>query len=85
MSVTATRPISFSIAERLHALVSPLFAGKSAQGRLYGDLKDLPDYLLLDIGVDPRGVPGVAHEGSTRPDLLWEEATAMTHRPNFIR
>jgi hypothetical protein len=85
MSVTATRPISFSITERAHALFSQLVAGKSAQGRLYRSLRDLPDYLLLDIGVDPRGVPGVAHEGSARPDLLWEEATAMTHRPNFIR
>jgi hypothetical protein len=80
MSITAARPVSFSITERAHALFSQLFAGKSAQGRLYRDLKDMPDRLLLDIGVDPRDVPGVAHEGRTRPDLLWEGAATITFR-----
>ena len=39
MSITATSPVSHSLAERLHALLSPLFAGKSAQGRLYRELE----------------------------------------------
>jgi hypothetical protein len=78
MSITAARPVSFSLAERAHALLSRLFAGKGSQGRLYRGLKDLPDYLLLDIGVDPREVPG-GEEGG-RPDVLWQEAAAMTFR-----
>ena len=71
MSITATSPVSHSLAERLHALISPLFAGKSAQGRLYRGLKDLPDYLLLDIGVDPRDVPVKGEEAGAGPDLLY--------------
>jgi hypothetical protein len=40
----------------------------------------LPEYLLLDIGVDPREVPVSVDEAGARPDLLWQEAAAMTHR-----
>lgn len=80
MSITAARPVSHALAERAHALLSRFFAGKSAQGRLYRELKDLPDYLLLDIGVDPRDVPGGAEEVGSRPELLWKDETAMSFR-----
>ena len=80
MSITATRPASHSLVESLHTLLSPLFAGKNAQGRLYRGLKDLPDHLLLDIGVDPRDVPTRAGEAGTRPDVLWQDAAAMGFR-----
>ena len=80
MSITATRPASQSLAESLHALLSPLFAAKSAQGRLYRGLKDLPDYLLLDIGVDPRDVPVRAEEAGAWPDLLLGGLTARVFR-----
>ena len=70
MSIAATRPVSHSLAESLHALLSPLFVGKKSQGRLYRGLKDLPDYLLLDIGVDPRDVPVRVEGEIARPDLL---------------
>ena len=80
MSITAARPVSHSLAERLHALFSTLFVGKSPQGRQYSGLKDLPDYLLLDIGVDPRDVPESADEVIARPDLLWQEAAAISFR-----
>lgn len=80
MSITATSPVPHSLAESLHALLSPLFAGRSPQGRLYRGLKDLPDHLLLDIGVDPRDVPVRAEEAGARAEVLWREATAMTFR-----
>ena len=80
MSITAARPVPFSLAGRAHALLLQLFAGKHAQGRLYRDLRDLPDYLLLDIGVDPRDVPVRAGEVGARPDLLWHDATVMSFR-----
>ena len=80
MSIAATRPVSFSLAERLHALLSPLFAGRSRQGRLYRGLKDLPDHLLLDIGVDPRDVAVRTEEAGEGPMLLLREATAIGFR-----
>ena len=80
MSITAARPVSHSLAESLHALLSLLFAGISAQGRLYGSLKDLPDYLLLDIGVDPRDVPVRAEESGARAEVLWQDAAAVAFR-----
>ena len=80
MSITAARPVSHSLAESLHALFSPLFAGKSAQGRLYRGLKDLPDYLLLDIGVDPRDVPVRTEGEGARPDLLHGGLVARVFR-----
>lgn len=80
MSITATRPVSHALTERLHALLAPLFAGKKSQGRLYRGLKDLPDYLLLDIGVDPRDVPVQAEKAGARAEVLWQEAGAMKCR-----
>ena len=80
MSITAARPVSFPIAERLHALFSRFIAGKSAQGRLYRDLKDLPDHLLLDIGVDPRDVPVRTEEAGARPEVFWRDATSVNFR-----
>jgi hypothetical protein len=80
MSVTALNPVSFSLTERAHALLSQLFAGKSAPGRLYRNLKDLPDHLLLDIGVDPRDVLSGVDEVIARPDLLWQDAAATSFR-----
>ena len=80
MSITAARPVSHALAERAYALLSRLLAVKGAQGRLYRNLKDLPDHLLLDIGVDPRDVPTRAGEADTRPDVLWQDAAAVTFR-----
>ena len=80
MTITAARPVSHSFAERLHDLLSPLFAGKSAQGRLYRQLKDLPDYLLLDIGVDPREVPVRVEAAGVGPDLLHGGLAARVFR-----
>ncbi len=80
MSITATSPVPHSLAGSLHALLSPLFAGKSPQGRLYRELRDLPDHLLLDIGVDPRDVLVRAEEAGARAEVLWREAGAVTFR-----
>ena len=80
MSITAARPVLHSLAERLYALLSPLFAGISAQGRLYGGLKDLPDHLLLDIGVDPRDVPAQAECEIARSDLMYARPGARGFR-----
>lgn len=80
MSITAASPVSHSLAERLHALLSPLFAESRPQGRLYGGLKDLPDYLLLDIGVDPRDVPVRGDGTGARAEVLRRESTATSAR-----
>lgn len=80
MSITATRPVSHSLAESLHALLSPLFAGKKSQGRLYRGLKDLPDHLLLDIGVDPRDVRVRAEEAGVQPEVLHGGLAARVFR-----
>ena len=80
MSITATRPVSFAIAARLRTLQERLFAGKGPQGRLYRDLIDLPDHLLLDIGVDPRSVPSSADDVIARPDLLYTGPAAAVFR-----
>lgn len=80
MSIAVTSPVSHTLAESLQALLSPLFARKSPQRRLYRGLRDLPDYLLLDIGVDPRDVPVRAEEAGARPDVLWQEAGASRPR-----
>ncbi len=80
MSITATSPVSHAFADRLHLLLSPLFAGKGPQGRLYRGLNDLPDYLLLDIGVDPRDVPVRGDGTGARAEVLRRESTATSAR-----
>ncbi len=57
MSVTSTRPISFVISECFSVFRERLFPGGNTTDRFCEVLKDLPDHLLLDIGVDPRDVP----------------------------
>jgi uncharacterized protein YjiS (DUF1127 family) len=64
----------------LRALFHRRFAEASSQGRLYRNLKDLPDHLLLDIGVDPRDVPVSAEGGIARPDLAFSGLGAMGFR-----
>ena len=51
------------------AFLKRLFATNKAQGRHHVELKDLPDYLLLDIGIDPRSAPLSLEEAVARPDL----------------
>lgn len=69
MSVLAVEHKSLSPDWHLPAFLKRLFAARVAQGRLHANLKDLPDYLLLDIGVDPRQVPMGLDEAIARPDL----------------
>ncbi len=69
MSVIAINRLSPSIVERAHALLQRLLPAEDTKGRLYKDLKDLPDHLLLDIGIDPRHTPLSLHEVIARPDL----------------
>jgi hypothetical protein len=64
----------------LSALFPRRFTGSSSQGRLYRSLKDLPDHLLLDIGVDPRDVPVSAEGGIARSDLVYSGPAAMAFR-----
>ncbi len=70
MSVIAINRISPSIVERAHAVLQRLFPAEETTGRLYKDVKDLPDHLLLDIGIDPRHTPLSLHEVIARPDLV---------------
>jgi uncharacterized protein YjiS (DUF1127 family) len=78
MSVIVINPASPAFS--LSALFRWRFSVSSSQGRLYRDLKDLPDHLLLDIGVDPRNVPVRGEGGIARPDLLYQELTAAALR-----
>jgi uncharacterized protein YjiS (DUF1127 family) len=78
MSAIVINPASPAFS--LSALFHRRFSGSRSQGRLYRSLKDLPDHLLLDIGVDPRDVP-VRGEGETaRPDLVYSGPGAMGFR-----
>jgi uncharacterized protein YjiS (DUF1127 family) len=78
MSVITLHPASPAIS--LRALFQLRFAEASAQGRLYRSLKDLPDHLLLDIGVDPRDVPTKTEGGIARTDLAYSGPAAMRFR-----
>lgn len=53
----------------LPAFLTRLFSAARVQERLYTELKDLPDHLLIDIGIDPRSVPLSLNEAIARPDL----------------
>ncbi len=52
----------------LPVLLKRAFAARFAQGRQYSELKELPDHLLLDIGIDPRCAPVSLQEAIARPD-----------------
>ncbi len=80
MSVIAIHRVSPSIAERVLALLQRLIETEGAQGRLYKDLRNLPDHLLLDIGIDPRGAPLSLDEAIARPDLAHGGVVAAKHR-----
>jgi hypothetical protein len=80
MSVVAFTPASNSIGARLHALLTHLVPEKTSHGRLYRDLKNLPDHLLLDIGIDPRNVPGNTEAEIARPDLVHRGVGATVFR-----
>ena len=59
----------FAFDWQVPAALKRLFAAKGKQGRLHTQLKDLPDHLLLDIGIDPRSAPISVHEAIARPDF----------------
>jgi uncharacterized protein YjiS (DUF1127 family) len=71
MSAITFNPASSATGISPRALFHRLFAAQYPQGRLYRNLKDLPDHLLLDIGVDPRDVPARAEGVIARPDLVY--------------
>jgi uncharacterized protein YjiS (DUF1127 family) len=78
MSAITLHPASPSIS--LRVLFHRRFAERGSQGRLYNSLKDLPDHLLLDIGVDPRNVPTSTEGEIARPDLVHRGLGAMGFR-----
>jgi uncharacterized protein YjiS (DUF1127 family) len=80
MSAIAINPASPALGQSLNALFHRLFSAGRPQGRLYRNLKDLPDHLLLDIGVDPRDVPVNGEGGIARPDLVYAGPGAMGFR-----
>jgi hypothetical protein len=71
MSAITFTPASSATGFSLRALFHRPFAAECPQGRLYRSLKDLPDHLLLDIGVDPRDVPARTEGVIARPDLVY--------------
>jgi uncharacterized protein YjiS (DUF1127 family) len=70
MSAITLTPASSATGTSARALFHRLIAAQRPQGRLYRNLKDLPDHLLLDIGVDPRDVPARTEAQIARPDLV---------------
>ena len=80
MSVIAIHSASPSIVERVQALLQRLIKTEGAQGRFYKDLKNLPDRLLLDIGIDPRSTPLSLDEAIARPDLAHGGVVGAQHR-----
>jgi uncharacterized protein YjiS (DUF1127 family) len=71
MSAITFIPASPAISSSVRALFRWPLAAVRPQGRLYRNLKDLPDHLLLDIGVDPRDVPAGAEGVIARQDLVF--------------
>ena len=80
MSVLTVEHKSLSFAWHLPAFLKRFFAAKETQGRLYAELKDLPDHLLLDIGIDPRNVPQSLDEAIARQDLVHGSVVAAQYR-----
>ena len=80
MSVIAIHRASPSIVERVQALFQRLIETEGAQGRLYTGVKNLPDHLLLDIGIDPRSTPLSLDEAIARPDLAHGGVVGAQHR-----
>jgi uncharacterized protein YjiS (DUF1127 family) len=78
MSAITLQPASPTFS--LSALFRWRFTGSNSQGRLYRNLKDLPDHLLLDIGVDPRDVPVSGKREIARPDLAFSGLGATGFR-----
>ncbi len=72
------KPLPF--AWHVPAFLKRLFAAKGAQEHLYTELKDLPDHLLLDIGIDPRNVPQSLDEAIARQDLAHGGVVSAQHR-----
>ncbi len=58
----------FATDGHLQVLVKSILSASVAQARQYTQLKELPDHLLLDIGVDPRSAPVSLQEAIARPD-----------------
>ncbi len=78
MSAIALAPAP--IASHLFVLVAQLFARKNSMVRSLTGLQNLPDYLLLDIGVDPRDVPNNLDEVITPPDIAHGALVAPVFR-----
>jgi uncharacterized protein YjiS (DUF1127 family) len=76
MSAITFSPASSATGISARALFHRLIAAQRPQGRLYRSLKDLPDHLLLDIGVDPRDVPARTETLIARPDLAFKRIGA---------
>lgn len=49
-------------------------------GRLFNQLKGLPNHLLLDIGVDAHTVPTRLETTLTRPDVFYQTQAAARSR-----
>ncbi|MGB8816404.1 MAG: hypothetical protein WCC66_00610 [Rhizobiaceae bacterium] len=69
MSIIAINCASPSIFERAHTLLQRFLPTVDTQGIHASELKNLPDHLLLDIGIDPRNVPCSLDQVIARPDL----------------
>ena len=80
MSIAAFAPASPSLIERAHALLALLFASHPSKGRRHRSLKNLPDHLLLDIGIDPRNVPTNTEQEIARPDMAHRGLTGLVFR-----
>ena len=80
MSILAFEHKSLPFSWHLPEFLNRLFAAKVEQGRLYTEMKDLPDYLLLDIGIDPRNIPQSLDEAIARQDFAHGGVVSAHHR-----
>lgn len=69
MSVLTFEHKPFGLDWQAPAFLRRLFATEKTPGRRHVELNDLPDHLLLDIGIDPRSAPLSLEEAVARPDL----------------
>jgi hypothetical protein len=80
MSAIAFNTAPFDLTSGLSRLLGLLALDKRLPDTASSNLKDLPDHILLDIGVDPRAVPTLLSEELARPDVFYQSLTAAVAR-----
>lgn len=80
MSVSTFDPLSLPSVSGLRILFKRLFSHFATRDRSKDSLRALTDHMLLDIGVDPRGVRCQTVERIERTDAFDSDLTALHFR-----